>query len=154
LPGAKEPFDPRSLIALLGRARVDFVVVGAVAGGAHGSSYGTFDLDVAFRDDPANLSRLSAVLKEVGSDQPPQAPAFSSQTSLGRLKGFAAPKGAPRYDALSEGAWPIEVGQSIVRIASLDHLIAMKEACRRPRDKVLAMEYRTISDILRAPRDA
>ena len=132
---------------------MDFIVIGAVAGGAHGSSYGTFDVDVAFRDDPVNLSRLSAVLSEIGPDQPPEAPAFSSQTSLGRLKGFAAPDGAPSYDALRKGAWPIEVGQSIVRIASLDHLIAMKEACPRTRDKVLAMEYRTISDMLRAPRN-
>jgi hypothetical protein len=132
---------------------VDFVVIGAVAGGAHGSSYGTFDLDVAFRDDPDNLSRLSGVLNEIGADRPPEAPAFSAQTSFGRLKAFATPDGAPPYDALRARSWPIEVGQSIVRIASLDHLIAMKEACPRTRDKVLAMEYRTISDMLRAPRD-
>jgi hypothetical protein len=38
-------------------------------------------------------------------------------------------------------------------VASLDHLIAMKEASGRTKDKLMATEYRTISDELRAPRD-
>jgi hypothetical protein len=40
-----------------------------------------------------------------------------------------------------------------VRIASLDHLIAMKEASRRPKDKLMATEYRVLSDELRAPAE-
>jgi hypothetical protein len=152
LPTASEPFDPCSLLQRLAAADVDFVVIGAVAGAAHGSSYGTFDVDIAFADEPENLGRLSAALADVGSDRPFEARAFSYHTSLGHLKCFANPSGAPRYGVLRANAWPIEVGRSTVRIASLDHLIAMKEAAGRPRDQVMAMEYRTLSDELRAPR--
>ena len=40
-----------------------------------------------------------------------------------------------------------------IRVASLDHVIAMKEASGRPRDLLMASEYRVISDELRRPRD-
>ena len=34
-------------------------------------------------------------------------------------------------------------------MSSLDHLIAMTEAAGRPRDKLMASEYRTIADEIR-----
>jgi hypothetical protein len=40
-----------------------------------------------------------------------------------------------------------------VKVASLDHLIAMKEASDRPKDTLMATEYRVLSDELRAPRE-
>jgi hypothetical protein len=46
-----------------------------------------------------------------------------------------------------------EIGGQRIRIASLDHLIAMKEAAGRTKDKLMATEYRTLSDELRAPRE-
>jgi hypothetical protein len=39
-----------------------------------------------------------------------------------------------------------------VLFASLDHLIAMKEASGRTKDKLMATEYRVLSDELRAPK--
>jgi hypothetical protein len=60
-------FDPLPLIEALSGADVDFVVIGGVAGGAHGSAYGTSDLDIAYARDRANLERLARVLRELGA---------------------------------------------------------------------------------------
>ena len=58
----------------------------------------------------------------------------------------------PCYRDLRANATTITVGGHAVRVASLDHLIAMKEAAGRPKDKLMATEYRVLSDELRAPR--
>jgi hypothetical protein len=78
---------------------------------------------------------------------------FTFSTSLGSVDLLADPVGSPPYEQLRDAAKDIEIRGHAVRIASLDHLIAMKEAAGRPRDKDMAMEYRAISDELRAPRD-
>jgi len=47
--------------------KVDCVVVGGVAAGARGSSHVTFDLDVCYSRDPANLARLAEALRSVNA---------------------------------------------------------------------------------------
>lgn len=169
MPEASEaPFDPAPALVALADAGVDFVVIGGVAGGAHGSAFGTHDLDVAYNRASENLERLAEVLRSLGAtlrgapaDLPFQLDArslaeggnFTFDTSFGALDVLAYPAGAPSFERLKADAVTIDVRGRRVRVASLDHLIAMKEAAGRPRDKVMAMEYRELSDRLRAPRD-
>jgi hypothetical protein len=164
----REPFDPVPILAELAQAGVDFVVIGGVAGGAHGSSYGTFDLDIAYAREGENLERLAEVLRGLGAElrgalprRPFQLDAetlhqganFTFSTRLGAVDIPGDPAGAPPYERLREDALAIDVRGYPVRIASLDHLIAMKEAAGRPRDKLMASEYRVLSDESRAPRE-
>jgi hypothetical protein len=141
------------MLDALARAGVEFVVIGGVAGAVHGSCYPTYDLDIAFADHPKNLERLTAALLVLGGDHRVQAPTFTSDTDYGRLDGYALIPGGPGYPALRAAAVEIEVRGRTVRVASLDHLIAMKQPLGRTKDKLMAMEYRTVSDMLRAPRD-
>jgi hypothetical protein len=78
---------------------------------------------------------------------------FSFSTRLGALDIRSRPAGAPRFESLKAAASIIDVNGHPVSIASLDHLIAMKEAAGRPRDKLMATEYRVLADELRAPGD-
>ena len=162
--GVEDAFDPAPALEQLARAGVDFVLIGGVAGGAHGSSYGTFDVDLAYARDRENLERLAKVLRSLGTvlrGAPPDVPFqldartlaaganFTFSTLLGSIDILSDPAGAPPYDRLKADAVTIDVRGQPVRIASLDHLIAMKEAAGRPKDKLMATEYRKLSDIVR-----
>lgn len=159
--------DPRPIFEVLVRHGVDFVVIGGLAGTARGSAYVTYDVDVAYERSAENLERLAAALVELGatlrgapSGQPffPDAETlraglnFTFDTRFGSLDVLGEPAGAPRYEELRDsGTLEATWGLSI-RVASLDHLIAMKEAAGRDKDRLHASEYRVISDLLRAPK--
>ena len=160
-------FDPIPALEALSREGVDFVVIGGIAGGAHGSAYPTYDLDVAYRRTADNLGRLATALRQLHAtlrgaprDLPFQLDArelaaganFTFDTDVGPLDILGDPAGAPPYDRLHADAGVVEVRGHPVHVASLDHLIAMKKASGRPKDELAAMEYRTLSDELRAPR--
>ena len=55
---ADEPYDPGPAIEALADAGIDFVLIGGLAGIAHGSAYPTYDLDVMYARDRANLERI------------------------------------------------------------------------------------------------
>jgi hypothetical protein len=144
------------------------VLIGGLAGIARGSSYASYDVDVAYARDRENLERLADALRDLGatlggapSDLPFQLDAktleagqhFTFPTPFGSLDILTDPDGAPKYAELKRAAGePLEVEGLALTVASLDHLIAMKEASGRTKDKLMATEYRVLSDELRAPR--
>jgi hypothetical protein len=172
MPPAEPPerFRPLPMLEALVRHDVDFVVIGGLAGVARGSSYPTYDLDVACARQTANLERLAAALDELGvtlrgapADLPFRLDAktlqngahFTFQTEYGPLDILTDPDGAPPYETLKRAAGaPLDVAGIAAHVASLDHLIAMKEAAGRTKDKLMATEYRTLSDEIRRAEDA
>jgi hypothetical protein len=165
---SREPpeFRPKPILAKLVEHEIDFVLIGGLAGMAHGSSYPTYDVDVAYARDRANLERLASALRDLGvtlrgapQDLPFQVDAdtleagahFTFATPFGSFDILTDPDGAPAYSILKAAADPATVAGETVLVASLDHLIAMKEASDRTKDKLMATEYRIISDELRAP---
>ncbi len=56
------PNGAKTLIDALDAAGVEFVVIGGVAAVAHGSATATFDLDLCYARDGANLGRLTRAL--------------------------------------------------------------------------------------------
>jgi len=160
-------FNPVPVLERFATASVDFVVIGGVAAGAYASGYTTVALDLAYARDRENLERIAEVLRSMAAvlrGAPPDIPFqldalsleaggnFTFTTSYGSVDLLAYPAGAPPYEELRKQATVIDVRGHRVRVASLDHLIAMKDAAGRPRDKLLATELRIISDELHAPR--
>lgn len=150
------------LLGALIRHGVDFVVVGGVAGWVHGSSYPTYDLDVAYARDRGNLERLAAALAELRArwrGGPPDLPIeldatmldnganFTFDTPFGRFDVLGELAGIRDYEDLRRGARIESYDGLDIRVASLDHLIAMKRSADRVKDRLMVMEYKELSGL-------
>ncbi len=153
--------DLRALLTPLIRHGVDFVLIGGMAGISHGSNFPSYDLDVVYARDRDNIARLVDALGEIGvalRGAPPDLPFqldartiengsnFTFITPHGDFDILGHADGMPSYDELKAEAPVREVLGLQVRVASIDHLIAMKRAANRPKDRVMLEEYIVIAD--------
>jgi hypothetical protein len=156
-----ERYDPGPALTAFADAGVDFVLIGGLAGIAHGSAYPTYDLDVMYSRERGNLERLADVLRDLGATlrgAPPDLPFqldadtleeggnFTFETRFGAIDILAYPEGAASYEEVKRAASEIDFSGRRVLVASLDHLIAMKDAADRRKDRLMATEYRTLAD--------
>jgi len=147
--------EAHPLLQALVEHGVDFVLIGGTAGLARGSSYPTFDLDVAYARDEANLERLARALKELRvtlrgapADLPFVADVrslangsnFTFDTEFGMFDILGHVSGISSYEELRRGATVQEVEGFKIRVASVAHLIAMKRAANRPKDMNMLLE--------------
>lgn len=127
---------------------VGFVVVGGVAAILLGAPITSNDLDVVPDPDPANLTRLMEALLDVGAEvrfagavrrlpdgEWLRASRFwNLDTRSGKLDILMQVGAGLDYHAIRSDAVEIGLGDLNVWVASLDHLIAMKEEANRPKD--------------------
>lgn len=166
--GDKPILETGPLLDALDRNNVEFVVIGGVAGLAHGSSYPTYDLDIAYARDPKNLARMAAALREIGvtlrgapEDLPFQADArslesgmnFTFITDFGEFDILGHVDGIRDYEDLRAHSEVHEVAGLPVRVASLNHLIGMKRRIDRAKDQMMIEEY-VVMERLRREWDA
>lgn len=160
-PLPPRPPDIRALLAPLVRHGVDFVLIGGMAGISHGSNYPSYDLDVAYARNRDNIARLVAALQEIGvrlrgapADLPFVLDArtiengsnFTFVTPHGDFDVLGHADGMPGYEELKAEAPLREILGFEVRVASIDHLIAMKRAANRPKDRLMLEEYIVLAD--------
>lgn len=157
-----EGLELHPLLGALIRNGVDFVVVGGVAGWIHGSSYPTYDLDVAYARDRGNLERLAAALAELKArwrGGPPDLPIvldaamlanganFTFATPFGHFDVLGELSGIRDYEELRREARIESYDGLDIRVASIDHLIAMKRSADRVKDRLMVMEYKELADL-------
>jgi predicted nucleotidyltransferase len=160
--------DLRRLLGPLVRQGVDFVLIGGMAGIVRGSNYPSYDLNVAYARDKANVKRLVAALEEIGvrlRGEPVDLPFqldertienganFTFITPHGDLDVLADVAGIRSYDELVTAAEEKEIFGFPVRVASLDHLISMKRAANRPKDRNMLEEYIVLADEIRRQKE-
>jgi predicted nucleotidyltransferase len=145
-----EPLRLRKLLELLTLAEVRFVLVGGLAVNAWGYLRATRDIDVVPEPDAANLAKLDVVLKQIGGKVEVEDGLLDSNaisiflktgdrtlvvTDLGRVDILQGLPQIPPFAVLDAEALDVDMDGLTVRVCSLGHLLEMKRASERPRDK-------------------
>ncbi len=142
--------DYRTAFRLLTDSKVRFVVVGGVAMHLHGASNLTLDVDISYDRAPENLQALANALSGQHPrlrGAPPGLPFvfdartlrnalnITLETDIGDFDILAVPDGVDSFDGLWERAEPMDLNGLLVRVASVDDLVAMKRAADRLKDR-------------------
>lgn len=153
------PTDFHALVALLGGAGVEFIIIGGVAATLHGSAYITTDLDVLYRRSPDNHARIAAALADVKPylrGAPPGLPFvldadtigrglnFTLTTTLGDLDLLGEVAGGGTYERVLPDSIVEMVGGHQARCVSLPRLVALKRAAGRKKDLLLLGELEAL----------
>lgn len=143
---------------------VRFVIIGGVAMRLQGSSHVTDDIDFSYSRDQEGLPGLIEKLNQYHvrlRDFPADLPFFfdlrtlkntqnlTLVTDVGDIDLLAEPAGVDSFEGLWERATEMEVCGMKVRVASLEDLIAMKQAAGRPKDQQHLLELRDLQQFLR-----
>ena len=153
--------DFTTILGVLARHQVDFIVVGGVCGVLHGAPISTLDLDLLHSRAAGNVARLLAALEELGAcfrthpEQrlPPTRAHLESaghqllMTRAGPLDLLGVIGKGRAYEDLLDRSSPMRVGAIQVRALDLDALIQIKEEVGHEKDlAVLAILRRTLEE--------
>lgn len=137
------------LLPLLVRHEVRFILVGGLAAIAHGAARATYDADIVYARDPANLERIVGALAPLAPyprGAPPGLPFrwdvktlrnglnFTLETSLGSLDLLGEVAGGGTYEQLLPQTIVVEIFGAEMRVVTLERLIQLKRAAGRPKD--------------------
>jgi hypothetical protein len=147
----RRPVRFYELLTSLVEGNVAFIVVGGVAAVLDGAPVSTFDLDVVYSLDEANIDRLAGVLKELSavyidpggrtirptSEQLRGGGHHLLRTRHGRLDVMGSVGNALAYPDLLSRSRTHTVRSVEIMVLDLEALIATKEAADRPKDRAV-----------------
>jgi predicted nucleotidyltransferase len=144
------PLRLQELLKRLSEAEISFVLVGGLAVNAWGYLRATRDVDVVPDPSPQNLAMLDALLRELGGKvdiggRLLDASSISTflrtgdrtlvATDLGHVDVLQGLPQIPSFAVLDEKAADVDIDGLVVRVCSFEHLLGMKRASERPRDR-------------------
>ena len=148
-------------LRLLGKYRVDCVIVGGVAAAIHGSLLLTNDLDVCYSRTAENLQRLAEALQSVHArlrNAPEGLPFildaetlkrglnFTFTTDVGDLDLLGEVRGVGFYEDVFAGSVMAELFGHRFAVIDIGKLILAKRAAGRPKDRMALPELEAIQE--------
>ncbi|HEX5376472.1 MAG TPA: hypothetical protein VFW48_09985 [Solirubrobacterales bacterium] len=145
-----QPLRLRQLLEQLVAAEIRFVLVGGLAVNAWGYIRATRDVDIVPDSSPDNLERLDTLLTGLGGRVDVDGRLLDSNaispflrtgdrtlvvTDFGRVDVLQGLPQVPSFADLDATATDVDMDGLAVRVCSLDHLLEMKRASERPRDR-------------------
>lgn len=161
----------REIYRVLNSYGVEYVVIGGMAQTLQGLVIKTDDVDICPASDEENLARLAEALdklkaaewdphkgEEVARVWTPEVLRADTlwilRTSHGPLDLLFAPAGTDGYGSLSHDADVKRVGDMEVPVASIESIIEMKEASRRPKDREHLLLLYRLRDLMDKSEEA
>jgi hypothetical protein len=154
-------FDPVSMLRVLERHQVDYILIGGLAATLHGSPLRTGDVDICPGAELDNLERLAAALTEmearIRSADAPSGLSFTCDaaflhgvellnlmTHFGDMDISFYPSGTSGYQDLERTKIQYDLEGLLVPVASLADVIRSKEAADRDKDRQALPTLRTL----------
>jgi hypothetical protein len=161
MPGRRQTFDPRAILAALERNYVSYVLIGALAQVVRGADQITQGVDICPSFASDNLERLAHAADELGARHADGSQlaltdealgnerVISLSTSSGTLQIVGAPEGAPRgFVDLRRAATKEHLGDGLQPlVASTGDLARMASALNRQRDLERLPQLRRIIEL-------
>jgi len=171
LTAAAEGPDLQRITDALARRHVEYLFVGGIAARAYGARRPTCDVDCMPEPSRENLDRLAAAMRDLharlrveglSDDEAAQLPVQITGSTLVRMEIStwrtdggdldilaAIPDEGGRhmsYRELVERASELNLDGIVLRVASLDDIIASKEWSNRPKDREALPELRSLRE--------
>ncbi len=144
--------DAPSILSVLDRHRVNYVLIGGLAALVHGSPFPTEDLDLTPERSSENIGRLSDALREMDAkvraagldeafpfnhdvDALANVGVWNLVTAHGILDISFVPSGTQGFADLAREAVDTTLFGVVVQVASLADVIRSKQAANRPKDQ-------------------
>ena len=147
----RRPVRFHELLRSLVERNVDFIVVGGVAAVLEGAPVSTFDLDIVYSLEEANIANLSGVLDALdavyvdpgGRRIRPTADRLRGgghhllRTTYGRLDVMGSVGDGLGYSDLLSKSRALKIHSLEIFVLKLEALIATKESANRPKDRAV-----------------
>ena len=164
------PFNPNKILSRLNAHRLDFILVGGLAGIVHGYSGGTNDIDIVIPQNDETIQRLMNFLQaekvQLRLSEPPYGaniewndPEFfrfrdvvNLLTEYGPCDILFSVTGIGNYEDILPRSEIWEIGDLSVRVASLQDIIVSKEAADRSKDRSALPVYYQLRDQIQGGR--
>ena len=151
--------DLERLVPTLVRGGVEFTVIGGVAAIIHGSARATYDVDLLYSRNEANIQRLANLLASYTPylrEAPPDLPFvwdvktirnglnFTLPTDLGDIDLLGDVADGETYQTLLSHSFDVEAFGVRFKCIDLPTLIRIKEAADGPKDREALAELRVL----------